>query len=338
MIRYILLCFLILHGSLQAQPIDYQHIDFHKADSIAQLYKGEKLTGLPVLAYKLTSSLSSPVEKFRAIYTWVCNNIENDHWAYVKNKKKREKLQKNSQAMTEWNNTFRAQVFKRLLKEKKTVCTGYAYLIKELAYLVDIPCEIIDGYGRTAAIHVTSASSLPNHSWNAVQLDNRWYLCDATWSSGAFSAQENRFIPEYHDAYFLANPELFVMTHYPLDTAWILMKDKPSFDDFLQGPLIYKYAFSYDIIPVQPNTMNVQISRNEAITFLLKAPNSINISDIVLEIYSGDRSNKISPHVIPNQEGLLEIKHTFERIGQYDLHFKIDEKYLLTYVIQVKKK
>ena len=54
-----------------AQKSDFKHINFNKADSIANLYKNEKLTNLPLLAYKLTYRLDTDVEKFRAIYIWV---------------------------------------------------------------------------------------------------------------------------------------------------------------------------------------------------------------------------------------------------------------------------
>ena len=63
------------------------------------------------------------------------------------------------------------------------MCTGYAYLIKELCFLANIESEIIDGYARTVRSNI-DALDMANHSWNAVKLNNKWYLCDATWSSG----------------------------------------------------------------------------------------------------------------------------------------------------------
>ena len=60
---------------IQAQQSDFDTIDFERADLIALSYKGEELNNLPVLAYNLTHKLNSDVERFRAIYTWVCQNI-----------------------------------------------------------------------------------------------------------------------------------------------------------------------------------------------------------------------------------------------------------------------
>ena len=157
------------------QGSDFGHIDFKKADSIALSYEGESLKNLPVLTHKLTASLSTDVEKFRAIYTWVSTNIENDYSSYVKTRKKRKKLSENRKALIVWNNSFTPKVFENLLKYRKTACTGYAYLIRELASLAGIHCKIIDGYGRTATL-ILDENSIPNHSWNAVELNGKWYL------------------------------------------------------------------------------------------------------------------------------------------------------------------
>lgn len=129
--------------------------DLHRADSIANIYKGEDLYNLPLLVYKLTNTLESDVEKFRSIYTWVCSNIENEFWYYQKNKKKRKRYRNDSLALEEWNSYLLPLVFKKLREEKATLCSGYAYLVKEMAGFADIECEIIDGYGRNKKNYVT---------------------------------------------------------------------------------------------------------------------------------------------------------------------------------------
>jgi len=75
------LCFSV---RLQAQIPAFQARDFHQADSIAARYPDHSLTGLKSLADKLTKPFSTDTDKFRAIYKWVCNNIENDYSLYVR--------------------------------------------------------------------------------------------------------------------------------------------------------------------------------------------------------------------------------------------------------------
>ena len=141
------LCFSV---RLQAQIPAFRARDFHKADSVAALYPGHSLTGLKSLADKLTKPFSTDTDKFRAIYRWVCNNIENDYGLYVKNKSRREKLQNRPEELKQWNKKLSPLFFQKLLREHKTVCTGYAYLVRELSFLAGLSCKIIDGYGRTA--------------------------------------------------------------------------------------------------------------------------------------------------------------------------------------------
>ena len=74
--RYLLLFLVALQS--HAQKSDFKQISFKKADSIAFAFKNEGLDNMPQLAYKLTSGLSTDVERFRAIYKWVCANIAND--------------------------------------------------------------------------------------------------------------------------------------------------------------------------------------------------------------------------------------------------------------------
>ena len=124
---------------------DFAGTDFSKADSIAALYPRHSLRDPRALAGKLTRPLSTDVEKFRAIYTWVCMNIANDYALYLKNERQRRKYTAPEQRKT-WNRAFSAHVFKKLLHEHKTVCPGYAYLVKELAFHAGIKCVIVDGY------------------------------------------------------------------------------------------------------------------------------------------------------------------------------------------------
>ncbi|RZJ99935.1 MAG: hypothetical protein EOO46_21495, partial [Flavobacterium sp.] len=308
---------------------------FKNADIIAQSCKGNDLKNLPELAYKLTKDLHTDVEKFRAIYIWVCTNIESDYNGFRKNHVKRSKFQNDSLQLNNWTKTFSNNVFKKLLKEKKTVCTGYAYLIKKLANLANINCEIIDGYGRTAN-SIEKQLQFPNHSWNAVQLNNKWYLCDATWSSGSFNLSNFTFEFNYNDGYFLSSPELFAKNHFPIENSWFLMNEKPILSDFLDAPLVYGNAFIYNIFPTEPSSMFLEIKKNEEIVFSLKELKSFDTKFLFLEIASGDNSQISQPKINRNKDGLIQIKHLFSTRGLYDVQIKLMNDVICSYVVKVK--
>lgn len=337
MIKLKFLFFVLLSCSSFSQINDFKNISFNKADKIAYELKGENLNDLPKLSYNLTKSLSSDVEKFRAIYIWVCTNVENDYYLFEKNSRKRDKFKNDSFKLLEWNKEISKETFKRLIKQKKTVCTGYAYLLKELTNLANIKCEIINGYGRTAETDFKKSND-QNHSWNAVELNSKWYLCDATWSSGSFDLNRNTFNLNYNDGYFLTNPKDFIKNHFPFDSKWQLNEEKLNFYDFSDLPLIYGESFKNNLIPVFPLNMNLEVQKGDEIIFQLKKDKTIDLDAIRIEIVSGNYKKTEVPILISLKDDIVEIKYNFYQKGNFDLHIKINEDYLCSYVISVNKK
>ena len=217
---------ILIHGKVLGNPDQFTTSDVRKADSIAAIYQGYSLFDLRALALKLTLPLSTEEEKFRSIFKWVCNNIGYDYPMHSRNQHKRKKL-KTASEREQWNKKIAKEAIIKLLQKRITVCSGYVHLLKELCSLAGITCVVIDGYGRTAQANVRG-EGIPNHSWNAVKLNDVWYLCDASWASGAYDTQAMSFVKKYTDAYFLPDPTLFIRNHFPLDTTWMLMKQKNS--------------------------------------------------------------------------------------------------------------
>lgn len=322
--------------TIEAQISDFKNINFKNADKIANTYKGNDLNNLPKLAYNLTNNLPTDVEKFRAIYTWVCTNIEGDYNGFRKNLAKRTKFQKDSLEQYNWNKSFSNQVFKKLAKEKKTICTGYAYLIKSLANLANINCEIIDGFGRNES-SIDSELKVPNHSWNAVQLNNKWYLCDATWSSGSYNLSKFSFEFNYNDGYFLADPELFSKDHFPTNDSWLLLNEKTPFYNFLKAPLIYGDSYTYAIFPIEPSLMHLEVEKNKEVIFILKDLIGIDTNTLFLRLDLGNSMQFIQPKVERLKNDLLKIRYSFNSVGLYDVHLSVKNHPICTYVVKVKK-
>lgn len=218
----ILLLFFTFSLFLHAQQSHFKEIDFQKADEIAERYKGEDLYNLPLLALRLTAQLDTDAERFRAIYFWVTHNIRGDYTLMNANEQTHKKLYNNPSALQQWSRQYRKEIFTLLREEKKTLCTGYAYLLKELANLAGLECEIIHGYGKMNLLK-SDDTTIPNHSWNAIKLDGTWYLCDATWSSGIIDMETYRFEHTYDNTFFLMDPQVFIKTHKPIAKKWTLL-------------------------------------------------------------------------------------------------------------------
>lgn len=334
--RILLLIFCTLGvfvAHVQAQPAHPRLVDFTKADSMAALYPLHPLHNLKVLSDKLTAPLPTPTEKFRAIYKWVCNNIANDYTLYTLNKGKREKL--SGESLRAWDKKFRPRVLNVLRETHGTVCTGYAYLVREMAFHAGINCKIVDGYGRTVQSNI-GGKGIPNHSWNAVELGGTWYLCDPTWSSGALYVNEQRFVRKYENAYFLADPALFVRNHYPLDPSWMLLDDKPALDTFLNSPLVYANAFRYGAHPQLPATFDVAIGRGETVSFQFITRGGQAAREVALQVEDQRTTDKAGTQVYPDGSVRYSLNHLFARKGAYAVHVLLDGAPAFTYRVQVK--
>ncbi|ULC58479.1 hypothetical protein MBM09_11165 [Flaviramulus sp. BrNp1-15] len=334
--QFLQILFLLICFSVNAQKSDFRHINFKKADSIANALKDHRLNNLPLLAHKLTNSLNTQVEKFRAIHTWVCSNIESDHSFGVKTIRKRKKYKNDAIAFSKWNAEVQDVFFKRLLKDKKTICSGYAYVIKELSNLADIECEIVDGYSRTVNTNVTKID-IPNHSWNAVHLSNKWYLVDATLASGVFFINQNKFIKDYNDGYFLAEPELFAKNHYPLDEKWLLLERKPDLNQFVKAPLVYGKTYKYEVVPIMPKNLITKVVLDDEVLFSLKISDESKIDSISLVLNSGLKYDKVEASSLNFKEGFLKFNYRFTKKGHYDVHIKTNEDVLVSYTVEVEK-
>ena len=318
-----------------AQISDFKGINFQHADKVAELNKGANLHNLPGLVFNLTHNLNTDVEKFRAIHTWVCNNIKGDNKQHNLVSRKLKKFKNDSLSFLKWNSNYKAIAFKTLLKHKKTMCTGYAYLIKEMCFLANIESVIINGYSRSSESNVKALEQV-NHSWNAVKLDQKWYLCDATWSSGYIN-EYGLFVKEYNDGYFLADPKRFGQNHFPSNPKWKLNTSITN-QSFISAPLVYCDAFKYDLSPVLPKLMEVSIPKKTDLSFKIKTPISLKENNLALVYYVGNREINLDIYNIKQLNDSISFDYNFKSKGTFDVHLKVNNSIVTTYTINVMSK
>jgi len=106
------------------------------------------------------------------------------------------------------------------LKNKETICEGYAKLLNEMCYTADIECEIINGIAQN---YLNKQVDSTNHAWNAVKINNKWLLIDATWGSGSFNIGSNDYNEELDIRYLFAEPNFLIIDHFPEEKKWQLL-------------------------------------------------------------------------------------------------------------------
>ena len=321
---------LFLFLELPAQVNDFKGVSFQKADSVAAFYQGYPLDNLIDLSHKLTESLGSDVEKFRAILVWVAKNIENDFSLFMRNKRKRIKYADNPGKLEEWNSKFNPRVFNELVNHYRTMCTGYSYLVSELSYFAGLECHIVDGYAKTARSN-NGGKGFINHSWNAVKLNNKWYLCDPTWASGKIIPGKG-FVKDFRETYFLTEPRLFNKNHYPDVPIWLLDDSELTLSEFLSSPLIYQGGIDMITLPVFPDTYAVNVKKGSATRFIFKMQNT---DSIQVYIKSAGNLKSIDPTLGRIGADLVYIYHTFEHRGTFDVHFTNSNTFLFSYQVIV---
>lgn len=193
----LLFCYLSPTGWAQsAFPIDTKKIDQH-ARKAPKKWQDD----LPKLTQYLAAEADNDFEKVRAIYSWIVSNITYDHKVIEDDIRR---INKN---------------IGDILRRRKAICMGYAALFKEMARLANLEAVTVDGYSKGTATSVADLSE-PDHSWNAVKIEGKWYLLDATWGSSL--ALGDKAYTAINEDFFLTPPETFLQTHLPIVPFWQL--------------------------------------------------------------------------------------------------------------------
>ncbi len=227
----------------------------------------ETLTPI-ALAQELTLACSTDLQKVRAIFYWITDNISYRTKPPTRRRKSAPVL------LDDISDTLALKplderVAEAVLEERVAVCDGYARLFKTLCSYSGIKAEVINGYARTEATKRIQRFR-PNHSWNAVMIDSVWQLLDVTWASGYISWHGNEFVRQLDAQYFLSNPEQFIREHYPDDMRWTLMTDPPLMPEFRHSPFKQKSFTKYLITAYRPEKGVIEVSQGDTIMIELE--------------------------------------------------------------------
>ncbi|WP_026511614.1 transglutaminase domain-containing protein [Butyrivibrio sp. LC3010] len=85
------------------------------------------------------------------------------------------------------NTAYGALVADSAGRTNHAVCSGYAFAFEYLLQKSGIPCAYITGSANTIP---SSEKDQPDHAWNAVKINNRWYETDVTWDDNEFEEDE----------------------------------------------------------------------------------------------------------------------------------------------------
>lgn len=187
------------------------------------------------LVNKLCRNLETDSAKVAAIYCWITSNLKYDYTKFEKQ-------------------DFRVVNARNILKQRRAICYGYATLFKELCSKAGIKAVIVNGYSKNSDVDICDSFFLEDHAWNAVRINDKWYLCDLTWDGGyhtywrrtfkgnllyvfSFGKIDKmylkpRFVRRPTWNFFLKPGDYFAYDHLPANPIWQLKSDISSSTDF----------------------------------------------------------------------------------------------------------
>jgi len=232
------------------------------------------------------NKITDKTELAKFFYHWVGTHIEYDDEVY----------------QNILNNTIDHKQFQlsqdeyEVYDNRKAVCAGYANLYKWFMDEINVEAVVISGHIRDERNHYVDLSDDSfAHAWNAIKLNDKWVLVDATWGTS-----DDISMSEY---YFDLKPELAIITHYPSEQKWQLLEKPLSLKEFNESKFIKPIWFfsGFSDIPV--------LKADENYYYLIYKSNPDKNFSVEL-MYSSDNIN-FSP--IQNQIEIEQDDHMFLR-------------------------
>lgn len=254
------------------------------------------------LASEITSAHKTKDAQARAAFEWVANNIRYDIDEYEHINFSGTIRYDSEAALQKALRAIDLKIIHRTWQQKASVCEGYALLYKELCDLMNIECVIVKGYTKTQPNEIGTNRAAPDHTWNAVKINGMWKLVDATWAAGYFTYKG--WVKGYNEDFYNIQPERAILTHYPQDSQWQLLKNNVSKKAFFSYPVYYSHLFFYDVALVQPKKGTLQKSDASKILLRFKSiPKDKHIS----YAYSNDEFSQPLEFTIQNNEYVATI-------------------------------
>lgn len=219
------------------------------------------------LSERILKDFSTQKNRIRALYTWLCLNIRYDLDAY---KSGQTAISFSYTSKADFNKKMKAinnKIVDETIRTNKALCEGYAQTFKQVSEQLGIQCEVIGGYAKSSVDDIGNVPNQENHAWNAVRINEKWYLVDATWGAGHFYG--DRWTTEYNDFYFLTQPDAFSKSHYPTDKKWFLSETTMTKKQFYDLPIFKRSFFENNLELIWPKSGIIIAEKDRDITFLM---------------------------------------------------------------------
>jgi transglutaminase/protease-like cytokinesis protein 3 len=298
----------------QAQVI----ADFKKVDSYVQSLGQMDSLNMGTITHIITKNFDDNLDKVRAIYYWVANNIGFDIKKYKSG---------GNEKMTS----------DEVLKTRKANAYGYATLFQDMCSVVKIRCLTVDGYVKHSVEDINEKPDGFNHTWVVVQLGTSpesWYYADPTFASGYIDDKLTSFTKAFTDVYFFPEKTIFNYQHLPDNTAWLLGPGAKDLKTFLAYPVVKTPAYELGLTRFSPVNGFIKTKLKNPVEFSLNIKPGTNIELVSLQIIQG-KKKETKTMDYSFQNGIIRFSHKFAEADTYPVNILVNNKMLLSYVTEV---
>lgn len=183
-----------------------------KTDEIVSNNQIDKAFELKDLVNYLVQDVKTDRDKVLSIARFITRSIEYDY----------EGLRKNNYAH------FQSDIYGIISSSNRVaVCAGYAYVFDSLARIAGVKSREVTGYTKSDYYHYNILTGL--HAWNIVNLDGEEHYVDVTWSD---------LKKDLEMKWMFIDPELMLLSHFPLNKEDVLTKDNFTTNDFKKREVV----------------------------------------------------------------------------------------------------
>lgn len=230
--------------------------NFENVDNTVLTYP--KFSKVEDLAYQIEQDFSSDIDKTRAAFFWLSKNIRYNLKELYNPKQRSYRFSYGSEA--EKINKLQAikdKLVAATFKNKIGVCEEYAQSFKKICDLLNIKAEVIKGHVRNDASEIGKIANISNHAWNAVKVNGKWLILDATWAAG--SEYNGKWIRKFNNYFFDMPKEKIFKTHFPEDAIWVLRFGRMTLEEFYNQPIYGKVLLNSKAALIFPDTGIIRV-------------------------------------------------------------------------------
>ena len=313
------LIFLFLFISIVTFSQNFDTVD-------AKVLNYPKFDNVENLANRIDKDFKSDADKARAAFFWLVKNIRYNLKEYYSPRKKSYRFRYSSEEERVLKlQTIRNQFIAETFKNKMGVCEDYAQSFKKICDLLNIEAAVIKGNVRSDFREIGTVSNSTNHAWNAVKIDGKWLILDATWAAGY--EYNGKWIRKFNEYFFDIPTDKIFKTHFPKEAIWVLHFGQMSLEEFYNQPIYTNTFLALDSELISPNIGIINLKKSENI--VLKFKDLDTNSQIIYSITGNKYAQKPMITVVDNM-ATLTIKNPNRNadltlyINNKDaLHFKI---------------